>query len=216
MQGRRTEPGTIDVEPSDGDDYADRELPKEITEVLRLLTSLAGVEEAPRTFGDFAHLDGRGSLFSPGELDVGEMLITDDSPHQVELADRTVHTYCVLDALVLPFLEDEPVSITTRPPGCEETIELVASREGIRGGDERMVVSFGFAPQLADLASTADDRSPEQVLEMLHEHGCPKINLFEDRDAYQAWADRSDAVTTSLALPQALALARDTAQAWDV
>lgn len=216
MQGQRSGTDAIEIEPSDGEDYAERELPEEITEVLRLLTGLVDLEETPQTLGEFAHLHGRSSLFVPGELTVEDMLITDDSRHEVRLAEGTVHTYCILDALILPFLEEEPVEITTRPPGSEETIELVASSEGLRGGREEMVVSFGFSRRLQQLASNVEERSRGEVLEIVHEHGCPKINLFEDEAAYEAWASEADAVTMPIGLPQALALARDTAHAWDV
>lgn len=214
---RRNRPDdTIDIEPSDGDDYVDRELPPEIADRLEVLTGLAGVDAAPETLGEFAELNGQTDAFSPGEVTVEELLLAEESRHQVEWGDRTAHTNCILDALILAFAEDQPVEITTRPPGSGETIEIVASPEGVTGAREEMVVSFGFSTDLPTDPAAFEEAPHEEVLAMAHEHGCPKINLFEDMEAYRAWAGEADAVTMPMTLPQALALARDTVEVWDI
>lgn len=203
----------VDIRPSDGDDYAERQLTDEITETLRLLTGLAGVERAPRTLGDFAQLHGHTDAFSPGELGIEATLLAEDSRHEVQLDDRSAHANCILDALILGFLEQDPVQVATRPPGSEEVIEFTVSERGIQGGNEDMVVSFGVSNQLPSDPAELEGSTHEDVLAIAHEHGCPKINLFPDEEAYQAWASEDDAVTMSMSLPQALALARDTVEA---
>lgn len=209
MTRQTTDTGTI--EPADGDDYVDREVPDAIADVLK---TLAGIDEAPRTLGGFAEL-GETDLFSPGEAGVDEMLFTDESRHEVRLPDRTEHTYCFLDALVLAFVEDEPIEIRTRPPAADEPIELVVSSQRLQGAPEGSVVSFGFSSRLTTELSDVEGRSRAELLDVIHRHGCPKINLFEDEQAYGAWARDADAVTMPLTLPQAYALARDTVRTWE-
>lgn len=208
----REDPATeaIDVEPSDGEDYVDREVPREIAAALQ---AMADVDGPARTLGDLLDLTDT-DVFSPGELTPEEMLVTDDSRHEVHLADRSVNTYCVLDALVLAFLEDEPVRIETRPPGSRDAIAFTASREGLAGVDEVAVLSLGFSTRLPTDRSAYEGESPAEVQETIHDLGCPKINLFPDRDAYEAWARDNDAVTMPIPLAEALALARDTVEHW--
>lgn len=201
---------SIDIEPSHGDDYVGREVPEPIAEAIAVL---AGAEEVPRKLGAFEKL-GRTDVLSPGEQSIESMLVSEESRHEVRLADRTVHTYCFLDALVLAFLEDEPIEIATRPPDAEEPIELTASSQGIQGAHEEMVVSFGFANELPTDPAAYEDEPVEEVQATIHEHGCPKINLFPDRDGYDAWAREAEAVTMPLPLAEALALARDTVETW--
>lgn len=207
----RQRSNTATIEPADGDDYVDREVPDAIADVLK---TLAGVDEAPRTLGGFADL-GETDLFSPGEAGLDEMLFTDESRHLVRLPDRTEHTYCFLDALVLAFVEDGPVEIRTRPPTSDEPTELVVSSERLQGAAGGSVVSFGFSSRLTTELSDVDGRSRAELLDVIHRHGCPKINLFEDKQAYEAWASEADAVTMPLTLPQAYALARDTVRTWE-
>lgn len=210
MQPQRTDTDTIDVAPST--DYEHREVPDEIAAAL---SALAGMDETPTTLGAFDALT-RTEAFSPGKATIDEMLITDESRHEVQLADRTVNTYCILDALVLAYLTDEPIEVTTRPPGLEETIEFTASREGIQGAEEEMVVSFGFSTALPTDRQAYEDSSVEQIHDTTHRYGCPKINLFPDEAAYEVWAREADAVTMALTLAEALGLARDTVESWEL
>jgi hypothetical protein len=208
MHGTDTQ--TPDVTPAD-EDHLDREVPQPIAEALQ---ELAGEDEAPRTLRGMRAL-ARADAFSPGERTVDEMLTTDESRHRVHLPDRTVHTYCILDALVYPFLEQTTVEIETRPPNRDETIAFTASPAGARGIDDSMVVSFGFDPGLLEEPAVAEDASVAEIQDATHAYGCPEINLFPGREAYEAWAEDSDAVAMPLAPSQALALARDTVQQWE-
>lgn len=210
MHDPRPATDTIDITPSDGDGYVDREVPEEIAAALQ---AMANVDGSPRRLGDLLEVTDT-DVFSPGDLTTEEMLVTEDSRHEVRLADRTVNTFCILDALVLAFLEDEPIAIETRPPGAEQTIAFTASQEGLAGVDEAMVVSFGFSTELPTDRSAYEGRSPGQVQATIHEHGCLKINLFPAREAYEAWAEEAEAVTMPIELAEALALARDTVEHW--
>lgn len=201
---------TMNIAPSDGEDYLEREVPEAIGEAL---AALAGGGEAPETLGGFVSL-ADSDVFSPGELDAEAMLITDESRHEVRLAERTVHTYCVLDALVLAFLANERVEIETRAPGAADTIVFTASPEGLAGLPEDAVVSFGFSTELPTQPSAFEDEAPADVQSTIHELGCPKINLFGTREAYETWARDADAVTMPIGVAEVLALARDTVERW--
>lgn len=211
MANRRATTDTATtIEPSDDD--AKTPVPEAIGDALAALT---GGETRPTRLGGFLELAGA-DVFSPDAASVDDLLVTDDdSRHEVGLDDRAVNTYCFLDALVLALLEDDPVDITTRPPGSDETIELTASREGIQGGHDEMVVSFGFSDELPRDPDAYADKTTEEIRATTHALGCPMINLFPDREAYDAWIQEADAVAMPLGLPEALALARDTVDAWD-
>lgn len=201
----------IEVEPSQGEDYVDVEIPEGLA--LRAWT-LGAVEGKPRTLGDIVEAQARTDVFTPRNGDPEELLVTDESRHRVELDERTVNTYCFLDALLLAFLEDDEIHITTTPPGSDRSIELSASPDRIRAPAGELVVSFGVSADVPTDPSALEDKSEAELLELGHRYGCPKINLFPDDEAYQAWAQTVDAVTVPINLAQALALARDTVEAW--
>lgn len=209
MQGQ--ENGIHEIEFDDGADRPTLELPETLG---RQATHVTAAEDPPETMEELAEAFARTGTFQPGEASVEDLLVTDDSRHEVRLPDRTVNTYCFLDALALAVLEDREVEITTRPPGTDAVIELTASRERIQGGNEEMVVSFGFAPKLASDGDDRRDRSQKEVLDAVHRHGCPKMNLFPDGETYEAWASEDEAVTIPIGLPRALALVHDFVDGW--
>lgn len=210
MTATRTDPA---IRPADGTSYRQRPLPDELATVLAYAMD-TDPDEAPETLEGLLALDRQAGVFHPDEQDAEAMLVTGDSRHAVHLAEGPVHTYCVLDAFVLAMLQDEPVTVVTRPPGGEEAVELVVSDQGAWQAGEAMVVSFGFQASMPQDEAAFADASQAEILETTHEHGCPAMNLFPDREAYEAWARRSEAVTVPLGLAEALALARDTVEHW--
>lgn len=207
----RPEPDFIEIEPSDGEDYAKIEIPEGLA--LRAWT-LGAVEGKPRTLGDIVEAQARTDVFTTRNAGPEEMLVTDESRHRVELEARTVNTYCFLDALLLAFLEDDEIRVTTTPPRSDTPIELSASPDRIQAPAEEFVVSFGVSADVPTDPAALEDKSEAELLELGHRYGCPKINLFEDETAYQAWGSQADAITIPMRLPEALALARDIVRAW--
>jgi hypothetical protein len=118
--------------------------------------------------------------------------------HEARAGERTFHTHCFLDALVLPLvLGEERVEIRSESPVSGEEITAVVSdgAASVEYSPPEAIVSFGV---------TRAGHGPPQVV------GCPYINAFSSRAEYERWeAQTPQAVTTPLSVGDAFALGRD-------
>lgn len=203
-----TQSGPLVVTPEDGRDYKEIEIPEALGRRIRSMMGLTG---SPKTFGGLeACFEASDSFVTEGSFTWQDLLVSDgETPHEARVGDEVFHTYCVLDALVLPFVLEERVAIRSRPPKGGTVIEMDATPDRLKAKPRGAVVSFGASLGLPETTDKAPQEDPEGLLDLTHEEGCPTINSFPNVDAYRAWDQDTDAVTVVLTLAQAYALAHD-------
>lgn len=207
----RTQLETIDLAPDDGSDYTGIEIPEPLARRTR---TLFGLDEPPETLGELSALFESSDTFATGDRFTWEDLLVSEggTRHEVRVGGDVYHTYCVLDALVLPFVLEQRVEIRSQPPGSEEVIEIVATPDLLKATPASTVVSFGVSRALAETTEDMEALDDAALLELTHAKGCPRINAFPDHEAYETWDQTAEAVTVVLTLAQAYAMAHDTAE----
>lgn len=184
----------------------DRTIPAPLAETFGVALGLA---EPPDTLGAWA--DETTRLLDDVGLTVGmaDTCTSEASRHEVHVGDDVQHVHCVLDALLVPFLLEDPttVDVRSRSPVSRTVIELQVSRDDVVVTPGEAVMSFGVAA----------DVGPPEELEveptLAYERFCPYVNAFVDEAEYDGWdAATPDAVTMPLSLADGHALARSIAR----
>lgn len=173
-------------------DSLDVELPADVASAFQ--TSL-DADAAPRTLAEWVGL--LADLFDDWPPAVADLCHSTDGPHRAQVGDQSFRFACVLDAILLPFLQDEATTITSRVPAGDELTVHVTKTDVTGPADA--VISFGAA-----------SRPPEDDVTPAHAYGaiCPYIHTFPDQDAYEDWAEGVEGATIPLSLPDALGLSK--------
>ncbi len=131
-----------------------------------------------------------------GEPGPEDLVSESPTRHEARVGERTFHTHCFLDALVLPLvLGEKRAEIRSKSPVSGEEITAVVSDGAVEYSPPEAIVSFGV---------TRAGHGPPQLV------GCPYINAFSSLAEYERWeAETPQAVTTPLSVGDAFALVRD-------
>lgn len=120
---------------------------------------------------------------------------TAGSGHQVDIDGQTIHTHCVLDALLIPALRNQPATIHSTSPQSGRTITIAVTDDGFTSTPLDAVISLGVAAHASDT---------------VYETTCPYINAFDSLDDYDGWTRSTpDVVSMAVTVEDAINLAKD-------
>jgi hypothetical protein len=162
-----------------------------------------GLEEPPRTVGDWAESLAEVATGGAFELDLEALCTTADSAHVAEADGERHHFKCVMDAFLLPaILDTDHVAVESTSPLDGERIQFSVTRDGVSADPPGAVISFGAA---TDVEPPADGQFDPRVA---YAQVCPYINAFPSRAAYERWDRETDgAVTIGLPVERGVELA---------
>jgi len=183
-----------------GDDALETELPEDLQEALGEFLGTGGIETLDEWVEEI-HERVEGEAVAVEDL----CHVDEESPHWGEVNGERYYFRCFYDAVVLSALTDSPVEIRTETP-TGETVEARAD-----GTDELEVTppdavfSFGIEEGASETDADGED---EPSHEDMYAVVCPYVRAFVDREGYEQWNEKVDAVTVAAPLEGATELAR--------
>lgn len=181
------------------------------TETAKALRAAVGMESRPGTFHDWME-EMYDSLTQVPSLATADLFLDAPSRHSVHFDERVEHVPCVMDALIAAVRADaHPVKVRSKSPRDQTVVDLSVGSDHIEVSPTSAVMSFGLSTELPDVGDPDDPPlswmgEPDSPLRAL---SCRYINAFEDRAAYEGWADeQTDVATLPLTFDQGHQLAK--------
>jgi hypothetical protein len=134
-----------------------------------------------------------------------DLCTTPDGNHVVEIDGERESYVCVLDPLMVLFLEGQPGQVRSETPGSGAEIVIDVGREGVETSHEDAVVSIGVAADVSDAA--VGPVTPELAYRTI----CPYVQAFVDEPAFDRWAAASDGVAMAIPIEESVIIARELA-----
>lgn len=197
-----TDGGTADAEPtseSTSESTTETRLPDHVVDAFATAYDRPPVD----TLDEWVAL--LPELYPEWPPGVDELCHAEDGLHRASTPNDDHRFVCVLDAMFVPYLTDDPVAIHSTPPEGEG-VTLDVAADGTVDAPAGAVVSFGAVPTPPDGAVTAE-----------HTYAtiCPAIHVFPSLADYERWDAGADAETTPLSVERATALVARMATAGD-
>lgn len=181
-------------------DLAAVSLPADVGEKLQ---TLYDAETPPGDAAEWIAATRRATAEALGREPTAEDLCTtDDGAHRFEPADgsESQSYVCVLDPLLYPFLVDQPGTVWSATPVCEETVTVDVTREGVEASHPEAVVSIGVSEHVDGIEGVTPATIYRQV--------CGYIHVFADREEYDTWAGEVEAATTAVDVETGVGVAK--------
>ncbi len=125
--------------------------------------------------------------------------------HEFIIADRTLHTWCVLDGLFLPQVIGRSAIIKTKCPATGTEIHVELYPKGITSA----------APE--DMVMSVVDPDRDACCENLRGAFCNHVNFFANKGTFMEWADgKPEYGCVTLAAAYQMAMARNRARFPDI
>lgn len=179
-------------------------------ELGRRLAVLFELDEAPATLAGW--FEASMAAFEEAGLEVGPdaLLAGEPTRHEVDLDGRSAHTYCLMDALVLPFVVGEDVEVGSSDPWTGEELRLEVTRDDVDVEPGSAVMSVGTPPVGGGDGEIEPGLPGGLDHDRAHDNLCPYINGFRTRENHDAWADANPGIaSTAVPVEASYELARD-------
>lgn len=178
---------------------ADRTVPDDLAD--RIQTAF-GFDEPPATFAEWA--DRMVETFEASldrDLQPDDLCAVDSSNHAALIGDDVRYYRCALDAVIVGWLVDEPVTVRSEPPTSATVVRIVFDDDGVAIEPPGSVMAFGIDD---------DVRPPDGPVSLESMYGtlCPHGHVFPSADDYDAWARDTAAVTTAVPVADGVAIAQ--------